>query len=1086
MRSLRKKLNWIFLIIGAVGIYFTASRQTVEHKTEKLNLNIAQLIEKADQAVPPLLINYLSKGFSSPSESLELYPVLQELSQKDFGLYFFKNDSLIFWTKNNFFPSSVPSQQKVLAGDTPYLLITKVLDCCTLVVAIPIPLENRFEWSFETGNIPVLGKDQFALGSLKRTTEDNSIPFNIWWILVLISFGGLVNSIANWISKKYQPVSGILFLGLIISIFRLYVLPILSWWEDQKILTYLLDCSIFFWLVVFFYRNFEKIQLKKWAVLIYLFIIGVFLSVSFVIKENILTSTNNFTLGKLFQFSPDLTGVVTGLFLLLLGLYLLTHRLFIIISEVGLSRNKRLLWMVGCIALSAPFFRFFNLDIATPQMILLLLIYLILFDLFVETRGRSLSWLVIWVVFFSAFPTFFFVKYHIEKSLIGAEKIAQLLTQKNWAEVEEAMSEFGSGGSITEFPLVYNNFNHEKIADFNYRTIPTSYSGLVKLLNYPIPLSYGYLGTNDTLIFTPKWEISGRIYEEKLKEGEVNLWAYLENYSFALATENRNVYQKGEIPSTLLLDAAELKPGETQRIINSERADLIYKTDEGSLVAVGQELRGYQQGLAIFSYFFILLAVILVILALLNTWLEAIQAPVMGNPSLSNRLQLVFGGLILVSFLGIGIYTVSFFKNSFTEDEERRLDSLIETFKKEKENFSEVSALYNTDLNFYGLDGRIEWTTNHLALEKGLVPERISTPPLFYIQNLNDQPFIERLKIGTTAYLAIKNRGILAIPFQPYYEELDKTIFEFIASLLTFYVIFLLVAVFLVIVLTRRISQPIVQIAQRLKNISLSDKNERLEWKLKDEVGILVDRYNVMIEELEEKAEKLKQSEREGAWRQMAKQVAHEIKNPLTPMKLSVQHLMRAHKAQPEDTTENLKKVSSTLIEQIEGLTKIANEFSNFANMPLGENAVFELNECLRSIYHLHSSTGEDWMEINLKMEDGAILVFADKDQIMRVFQNLVTNAIQSIPKGEKGKIEIVLSIKDGEAVVEVKDNGSGIPPGIREMVFFPNFTTKSSGTGLGLAICKNIVVSAGGNIDFETEEGKGTIFTVRLPIYQD
>jgi len=218
----------------------------------------------------------------------------------------------------------------------------------------------------------------------------------------------------------------------------------------------------------------------------------------------------------------------------------------------------------------------------------------------------------------------------------------------------------------------------------------------------------------------------------------------------------------------------------------------------------------------------------------------------------------------------------------------------------------------------------------------------------------------------------------------------------------------------------------------------------------------------------------------------MAKQVAHEIKNPLTPMKLSVQQLMRAHKAHPEDTTENLKKVSSTLIEQIEGLTKIANEFSNFANMPLGENAVFELNECLRSIYHLHSSTGEDWMEITLKMEVGPILVFADKDQIMRVFQNLVTNAIQSIPKGEKGKIEIVLSIKGGEAVVEVKDNGSGIPPGIMEMVFFPNCTTKSSGTGLGLAICKNIVVSAGGNIDFDTEEGNGTVFTVRLPIYQD
>ena len=1090
MRSLRILLNWVFLLIAGIGLFFWYSNQSLEQKAKTINQEISDLIREADQAVPPLLLNYLSKGFTSPSESLELYPHLQELSSKKFGFYFFKGDSLIFWTKNNFFPPQVSGQQRIQSGGIQYLLIPQKIDCCDLITAIPIPLENGWNLSNEPGANPIIGEDHLSIGNLVTEERGLGYDFNLWWIWILIAFSGIINGLANAITRKFQPLSGFLFLGLIISISRLYILPILPWWEDEKLLVYLLDCLIFFWMVVFFYRNFGKIQITKplvlWSLLIYLFIIGVFLSVSYLIKENILESTNNFSLAKLFQFSPGITGVVTGLILLMLGLYLLTHRLVVLISGMPQSRNQRLFTMLGSIAIAAPFFRFFHLDIAVPQLILLLLTYLILFDLFVENKANSLTWLVIWVIFFSVFPTFFFVKYHIEKSLTGGEKIARLLTERGWPEVESELWEYAKNGHLEDFPKVYNHYDVQKINNFSLEGVSTAHPGLIKLISYPLPLSYAFLGERDTLLLTPRWNKSERIYERKLKEGETNWWDDLENYSFALAPENKNVFQKGEIPATLLLEASELKSGEVKRVINSERADLIYKSTEGSLVAIGQELRGYRQGFAIFSYFFILLAVILIVLALLNIWLNAIKMPVMANPSFSHRLQWAFGGLILLSFLGIGIYTVSFFKNSFTEDEERRLNALVETLQKDSENFLEISELYQTDLNLYDLEGRLAVTTDSLALLKGFVPEKISTTPLFYLKNLNDQPYTERLGSGTTAYLAIKNRGFLAIPFQPYEEELNQTIFEFVSSLLSFYVIFLLTAVLLVIILTKRISQPIVEIAQRLTNISLSNKNERLEWRMKDEVGILVDRYNNMIEELEDKAEKLKQSEREGAWRQMAKQVAHEIKNPLTPMKLSVQQLMRAHLAQPENTTENLKRVSATLIEQIEGLTKIANEFSNFANMPVGENAVFELNECLRSLYHLHSSTGNEGLNIELIIEERPILVFADKDQIMRVFQNLITNAIQSIPLGVMGKIEISLKTENGDAVVEVKDNGSGIPPGIREMVFFPNFTTKSSGTGLGLAICKNIVVAAGGKIDFDTEEGKGTIFTVRLPLYQE
>ena len=253
-------------------------------------------------------------------------------------------------------------------------------------------------------------------------------------------------------------------------------------------------------------------------------------------------------------------------------------------------------------------------------------------------------------------------------------------------------------------------------------------------------------------------------------------------------------------------------------------------------------------------------------------------------------------------------------------------------------------------------------------------------------------------------------------------------------------------------------------------------------WNEKDEIGKLVNEYNRMIEQLEESVQKLAKSERESAWREMAKQVAHEIKNPLTPMKLSVQHLQRTSSGDPEEMKERIDKLSKMLIEQIDALSNIASEFSSFAKMPTPNIELVCINELVKNCSELFKETENSELTFIDKTQE-KYFVEVDKDQCVRVCTNLIKNAQQSIPESGMGKIEIELFIKNKQIILKVKDNGTGIAPEAMDKIFVPNFSTKSEGMGLGLAMVKNIVESFDGKIWFETTQNAGTSFYVSLPI---
>jgi len=299
-----------------------------------------------------------------------------------------------------------------------------------------------------------------------------------------------------------------------------------------------------------------------------------------------------------------------------------------------------------------------------------------------------------------------------------------------------------------------------------------------------------------------------------------------------------------------------------------------------------------------------------------------------------------------------------------------------------------------------------------------------------------------------------------------------------------FYLLLITITVLIAVFISNQITQPLRMIQSKLSKISLGDTNEKIDYEGKDEIGSLVTEYNHMVDELARSAEKLARSERESAWREMAKQIAHEIKNPLTPMKLGVQHLqMTVAREEESGERKNLQRITRTLIDQIDHLSAIATEFSNFAQMPGARNEKVDLVEKIKKISELFLNT--DQIEIDTRF-DGikSAIVFADREQLSRVFINLIKNAIQSIPEEREGKIGVGLETIDNEAIVKVTDNGRGIPDELGDKLFQPNFTTKSSGMGMGLAIVKNIVENAGGSIHYETELGRGTTFIVKLPLY--
>ncbi len=405
-----------------------------------------------------------------------------------------------------------------------------------------------------------------------------------------------------------------------------------------------------------------------------------------------------------------------------------------------------------------------------------------------------------------------------------------------------------------------------------------------------------------------------------------------------------------------------------------------------------------------------------------------------------------------------------------------------------KEKIHEIATIHKLQINLYDLDGTILKSSKESFSKNDTITKCIDVEILNAISNTAEHRYvIKRVENGKNyqssySYITDTKFKPLAILNLPYLEDddfLNKELREFLERLSYAYLFMLLIAIGLAYLLSKYITKSLKTISDKMNETRLEKRNKKIEIESSsEEIETLVKSYNSMIDELEESAVKLATSEREQAWREMAKQVAHEIKNPLTPMRLSVQSFQRKFDANDPDIDKKVNEYSKTLIQQIDTMSSIASAFSNFAKMPAQKNEILNVVEITKLALDIFSEEYihfiSDKEHINAKF---------DRTQLIRVITNLVKNGTQAIPEEQEDKkIVVNVSEVDDQVLITISDNGVGISEENKEKIFEPKFTTKSSGMGLGLAMVKNIVETYKGNITFTTQKNKGTTFKVSFP----
>lgn len=630
-------------------------------------------------------------------------------------------------------------------------------------------------------------------------------------------------------------------------------------------------------------------------------------------------------------------------------------------------------------------------------------------------------------------------------------------------------------------------------------------------ISYLLPVIYRNGEEDEVSLFI---ELDSRLVLEGLGYPDLLLDESVQSkkldYSYAKYNDNQLITSVGNFDYSMRSDVySEVSEGFEE--FSFDKFDHIaYHLDNNNTIIVSKPSVFWVDLLISFSYIFSFYFLSLFILLLISQ-----ISPVRLHWALNFKTKIQWGmnSILFFSFLLIGIGTVYFSINQYKNKQYEILEEKVQSvyvelihkleFESDLKDWSsgsyyslhelllKFSNVFYSDINLYDSEGQLLASSRPEIFRMGLLSKHMDAHAFEEMSVKMRSEFVQSELIGRLNYLSAyvpfvnADNQLLAYLNLPYFSRQDaltREITNLVVAIINIVVLLSLLSFIMAAFMANTIAMPLKLLQQKFAHISLSEKNEIIEYEGKDEIGSLVIEYNQMVNKLQDSVELLAKSERESAWREMAKQIAHEIKNPLTPMKLHIQHLQRTLEENPENTVKHVKSISNTLIEQIDNLSSIATEFSNFAKMPQAKSEIFDLETKLRNSIDLFNDY--ERCILSLKMDSREpLFVFADKEQIYRVFINLIKNAIQAVPENAVGMIEVKLEKRNEKAVVSIKDNGKGIPDDIRGKLFQPNFTTKTSGMGLGLAIVKNIIQDAGGDIYFETEPGVGSVFYVELPL---
>jgi two-component system, NtrC family, nitrogen regulation sensor histidine kinase NtrY len=598
-------------------------------------------------------------------------------------------------------------------------------------------------------------------------------------------------------------------------------------------------------------------------------------------------------------------------------------------------------------------------------------------------------------------------------------------------------------------------------------------------------------------------------FPELLVDEKIDITRNLGNYSYAIYKNGLLTNKYGSYFYNINVDSYGKTNTEPFVLFEADNySHILYHRDHETSIIVSLPRETLLEKIAPFSYLFIFYCFYALIV-----WISMNYRRFGFNFSFNfkKRLQATIIGIVLISVVAIGSASAWFIFNIYKNKNEAFVNEKAHSVLIEMENslvqepfldesYSEfldllllkLSHVFFTDINVFHPSGSLLASSRSKVFNEGLIAPIIDPVAYNNLKIKGKSLFIHNERIGNleyiSAYVQLRNfdGDLIAYINLPYFaqqSELRNEISFFLVAFINIYLLLLLLSVVIAYFISNHVTKPLQIIRDSFSRLSIGKTNEKIDWKRDDEIGHLITEYNRMISELEISAELLARSERESAWREMAKQVAHEIKNPLTPMRLNVQYLQRAWNDKVDDWDERLERFTKAMVEQIDNLSLIAGEFSDFAKMPAANNDVINLGEFIPEIPDLYKGYDEVDISFHFPEHGKPLVIYADRKQLLRVFNNLIKNSMQAYSRNERARIDIICRSDGKYSVIEIRDFGAGIAEDLRKNIFQPYFTTKTAGMGLGLAMVKSIIESFSGHISFESETGKGTAFIIRIPL---
>lgn len=676
----------------------------------------------------------------------------------------------------------------------------------------------------------------------------------------------------------------------------------------------------------------------------------------------------------------------------------------------------------------------------------------------------------------------YFNRYNIDYSMFDKDCKPLLNPSKpiliNEGFFEDQIRELSDSTSVPELFFVERHKENSR------------YIAKIKLANYNLyllmePKQFEELGSFPDLFLDQSQQ-----KQEKLK-----------NFSYAVYRSDQNTSRYGEYNYPFFIsDSLSLTKS------NPNYVHHYFKPDDATEIIISEKIKGWNYFFTYNSYLFLFFSVI-------SYLCYFIYALVFTNrfatASLTRRIQSIVILLLLLAMSAVGLTSGRLVTGQFENDNKKVLQEKtltiineLETQFKTQELFSttqkelvnlklkEYAHLFNTDISLFNKNGTLFNTSQARLYDFGLA-SNLANPEAFRELSTNQSSGVcVNEKAGNLNYLSFYTPlfggkkeliGFINLPYFAKQNDLVNELSGIISALINVYIILFVISILSGLILASYITQPLRLIKQQIANITLGKQNEKIVWQSNDEIGKLVNEYNQMLIKLEESANLLAQSERESAWREMAKQVAHEIKNPLTPMKLNLQYLQHVMKNDPEDFNQKFENASKSIIEQIDTLANIATEFSNFAKLPSTQLQTINLVEIINSSVLIFENYKN--IEIQNAISETELFVRGDKDQALRVFNNILKNAVQALAESKAPKIIIEATQKENKIIIAITDNGCGIAEELIPKLFTPNFTTKSTGSGLGLAMVKSSMQSFGGNVWFKSQVNEGATFYLEFII---